>query len=137
VVGVREDLPGGGFVPSDDHLGDAHAAGDGDGLFSQVDQEDLNFAAVVGVDGSWGVGDGESMFEGQAATGADLGFKTDGESDDKPAGASDAIQGLEDQGFALGEGGEEIHTGGVRRLVRGLGKAFAVRQPGYRDIYRL
>lgn len=45
-------LPGDLFVAGDDDLGDAFAALDAEGVFAVVDEEDLEFAAVVGVDGA-------------------------------------------------------------------------------------
>ena len=54
------------FDPLDDQLGDAHAAGDGDGgVAVEVDQADLDLPAVVRVDGAGGVDDAQPLLGGQ------------------------------------------------------------------------
>src|SRR4051812_17460450 len=55
-VYVLDFFPFGGFDFVDDHLGDAHSAGDGEVFGSEVDEEHFDFSAVVGVDGAGGVG---------------------------------------------------------------------------------
>ncbi len=49
----------------DNHLGDAVGVVDGEGLFGEIDQGDEELASVVGVDGSWGVGQGDAVVGGK------------------------------------------------------------------------
>jgi hypothetical protein len=71
---VGDELPLDLSDGAKDHLGDTHAGFYREGFIPKVDDEDLDFAAVVGVNGAWGVEDSEAMMQGEAAAGADLGF---------------------------------------------------------------
>jgi hypothetical protein len=80
-LGGREggdDFPLGLGDRAENHLGDTHARFDKEGLLTEVDEEDLDFAAVVGIDGAGGVEEGDAVMEGQTAAGADLGLPAKG-----------------------------------------------------------
>lgn len=63
-VQFATDGPGGLFVTGDDQLRNAHAAFNGKGGFAMIDQNDFDFAAVIGIDGTRGVEDGDAVFGG-------------------------------------------------------------------------
>jgi len=67
----------------DDQLGDPIAPADGEGLRTEIEQDDVDFAAIVAVDGPWGIEQPESVAGGEAAPGAHLGFETLRESNPK------------------------------------------------------
>jgi hypothetical protein len=50
-------------------LGDALAAADGEGLAAMVDEQDLQFAAIIAVDRAGGVGNADAMLEGRPERG--------------------------------------------------------------------
>ena len=58
----------------DDHLGDAQAAGHGETLLPQIDEEHLYLAAIVGIHGSGRIEHRDPMPEGEARAGAHLGL---------------------------------------------------------------
>ena len=62
------------FVAGDDHLCDAVAIIDGEGHIGQVDEDDTDLTAVVGIDGAWGVQHRHTMFDGHPAAGTHLRF---------------------------------------------------------------
>ncbi len=91
----------------DDELGDAHAGFDVEVCVGGVEEKDGDFAAVAFVNGAGGVEDGDAVFEGEAAAGADLGFGVGGELDLEAGG---------DLGVAAcGDGGgldcADVHAG--------------------------
>ena len=102
----------------DQHLGDAHAAFDGERVVAEIDQGDVNFAAVVAVDGSRGVDHGDAVFGGQAAARADLGFVALGDRHGEAAGDQLNVAGFE---FDVGlYGGGDVKSG--RMFGHALGK---------------
>lgn len=70
----------------DDHLGDPHAACHGEGLFCVIDQNDLDLAAIVGIDRSWGIEECDPVFDRETASGTDLGLKMFGNGDQNTRG---------------------------------------------------
>lgn len=70
----------------DDHLGDAHAAVDGERLLAKVDQGDHDLAAIVGVNGAGGIDQRDAVAAGEAGARADLGFIAGGEGHVEAAG---------------------------------------------------
>jgi hypothetical protein len=71
---VGDELPLDLSDGAKDHLGDTHTGLYGEGLIPKVDDEDLDFAAVVSVNGAWGVEEREAVVQGEATAGADLGL---------------------------------------------------------------
>ena len=69
-----------------DHLGDPHAARHGESFFPVIDQNDLDLAAIVGVDRPGGIEECDPVFDRKAAPGTDLGLKMLGEGDDDTRG---------------------------------------------------
>ena len=70
----------------EDHLGDPHAACHGESFFRVIDQNDLDLAAIVGVDRSWSIEESDSMLDGEAAPGTDLGLKMFGKGNENTRG---------------------------------------------------
>ena len=100
--GIR-GFPGDLFVAGDDHLGDAFAGFYGLWLVGEVDDDALDFAAVVAVDRSGRVEHGEAAIDGQAAAGADLRLVAVGQFDEqarRDEGPTERGQG--DRGVELG-----------------------------------
>ena len=85
-----------------DHLGDPHAARHGESFFRVIDQNDLNLAAIVGVDCPGGIEERDPVFDRKAAPGTDLGFKMLGEGNDDPCGDQNAISGVNRDRFPAG-----------------------------------
>lgn len=115
----------------DDHLCDAVAAFNGKFFVSVVDEDDLDFASVVGVDGAGGVDHGDAFFDGEAATGTYLGFGADGQGDAESGGDESALAGRDGDG--VGDGGAKIHTGGGVGFIAGEGEVCGVWVLG--DVY--
>jgi hypothetical protein len=67
-------------------LGDAVGVVDGVGLAPEVDQGDEHLAAVVGIDGARGVGDGDAVLGREVGAGADLAFEAVGDGDGEAGG---------------------------------------------------
>lgn len=49
-----------------DHLGDAHAASNGEILLAEIDEQNLDFAAVIAVDRAGRIEAGDAVLEGEA-----------------------------------------------------------------------
>ena len=127
VEGV-DGLPGDAVDGGDEHLGDAHVAFDGEGVWAEVDEGDHDLASVVGVDGAGGVGHGDAELHGEPGAGADLGFVPDGQSHGEPTGDQGDGAGFEGDGRGGIDRGVEVGGGGVVGLVLGGVDAFAVGQ---------
>ena len=76
--GFREAVafyPFDGFIPCYDHLGDAIAWMDFEGLSAEVLEDHAYLASIAGIDRGGAVGESDRMLKGQAASGADLRFE--------------------------------------------------------------
>src|SRR5260221_14327057 len=70
---VRGDLvEGDGAARRDDQLGDALAALQHDRLAAEIGEDDVDLAAIIGVDRARAVEHSESVFEGEAGARPDL-----------------------------------------------------------------
>ena len=94
----------------------------GKGSVAVVDHDDLEFAAIVGVDGAGRIGDGDAVLEREARAGADLDFIAFGDGDAQAGGDRVALAGGEVE--ILGR--DDVHAGGVGGGVGGQGQAFPV-----------
>ena len=94
VVEVVGRLPFNVTVPGDDELRDSLSVVDGLRLIAEVDEDNADFSAVVGIDGSWRVEHGEPPFECQSASWPDLAFNTFGQGDVYSCGYECALEGL-------------------------------------------
>lgn len=90
------------------HLADAFAVVDDEGFLGEVNDDDTNLAAVVGVDGAGGVGDGDTMFERKAGAGAYLTLEAAGELHVKAGGYKYTFERLQHDG--VGEESADIHA---------------------------
>ena len=68
-------------VASHDHLGDPLSPIDNERILAEVDEDHLDFATIVGIDGARTVQDGHAVLDGKSAAGTNLGFVTRWESD--------------------------------------------------------
>ena len=98
-------------------LRDPHAAIDGDGRPSEIDQRDLHLAAVVGVDRARCVHDGQAMFGGQARPRPHLRLVALGYGHRKPAAHQRNRSRLNHHRRA--HCGVQVHGRRVRRLIGG------------------
>jgi len=78
----------------DEHLGDSHSSFYGERFFAEVDEGDVDFAAVVAVDGSGGVDHGDAVLGGQAAARPHLGFVAVRDGHGETAGDKADVAGL-------------------------------------------
>ena len=76
------------------HLGDAFAVLDGKGEVGVVDEQDFDFATVIGVDGAWAIEYGNAVFECQTAAGPHLCFVSFGEFDEESGGDERTFLGV-------------------------------------------
>ncbi len=104
----------------DEHLSQSHAAFDGEGCVAEVDEWELEFAAVVGVDGAWGVNEGDAVFGCKAGPGSDLGFVTWRDGDCEATG--DEADFVWVEGDGLFDGGGEVEAGGEGGHFAGEGQ---------------
>lgn len=103
----------------DDHLRDAVVMADGEVLLAEVHQDDLDLAAVIGVDGTGRVGDGNALY-GQATAGAHLRLMPFRKFHGKTRGDHDDLHGMDDN--IIAQARVEVGAGAVGRLVfRGKG----------------
>ena len=100
-----------------DELGDALAAADREGLAAVVDEQDLQFAAIVAVDRARRVGDGDAMLEGEARARADLDFIAVRDGDAEAGGDGVALPGREVEIL----GGDDVHARRAGGGVAGQG----------------
>ena len=83
-----------------DHLGDTVAMGNGMLFGGEVDEDDFELAAVVGIDGTRGVQAGYSMFKCQPAAGPYLRFIALRKLNEQAGRYGHALQGL--KGYRAG-----------------------------------
>ena len=117
VVERLHGLPFGHFVAGDHELRDAFAVGHGEGLGGEVDQDNADFAPVVGVDRAGRVEQGDAVLEGQAGARTHLGLVALRQGDAQAGGHQAALHGLEHD--ALVEVGTEVKPGALRGGVGG------------------
>jgi len=108
-LGVGEFFfgPGDGFVTGDDELGDAVSGLDDEGRAAEVQENDFDLAAIGGVDGARGIGDGDGVLIGEAGAWADLSFVAGGEFDGEAC--CDGVGLSREDGDVLDAA--EVHTG--------------------------
>ena len=82
-----------------DHLGDPHAACHGKNFFCVIDQNDLDLAAVIGIDRAGGVEERNAVFDRQPAPGTDLRLKMFGKRNNDPRGHQNAVPRAYRDGF--------------------------------------
>ena len=78
----------------DDELGDACVWRDRIGGLTEVDQDDLDLSAIIGIDGTWCVEHGQAMLPRESTAWSHLRFETIGERERDPCGDEFAFHGL-------------------------------------------
>lgn len=91
---------------SDHELSNPHTALNAEGGVTSVEEDGLNFAPVVGVDGPGGVEEPDPLLEGKAASRPNLGFKTGRKGNLNPCWNQDSFSGKEFGG--LRDSGEKV-----------------------------
>ena len=119
VGGLGDRAPFDAGVGGDDELGNAFAGLEGEGGLSVVDEQDPDFTAVVRVNGSRAIQDGQAMFEGEATARTDLRFVSIGQLDVQSGGHKASLAGLQDHGSF--EAGAQVESGALGRGVCGQG----------------
>jgi hypothetical protein len=95
---VFHQVPVDPVIPGYDELGHPFAIFNGEGDLAMVDEDHADITAVVCVDGSRAVEHGDPMFEGQATSWPDLGFKAGRQGQMKSRGNQGTLPGLKDLG---------------------------------------
>ena len=70
------------------HLGNTHTSFNGKQLLPQIDQNNLDFPAIVGINGSGCIQDRDSVLDRKPASGTDLGFRVARQTNRKARGNS-------------------------------------------------
>jgi hypothetical protein len=109
----------------EDHLSDPHAARHGKRLFRVIDQDDLDLAAVVGVDRPGGIEERDPVFDRKAAPGTDLGLEMFGKGDKDTRGDQSPFPRV--KGDGLSAGGQKINAARAFGLILRERKAFEMR----------
>jgi peptide chain release factor 3 len=112
----------------DHQLGDAHAAGDGEGVGAEIGEDHLDLAAIVAVDGAGRVQTGDSGFQSEAGARTDLALETLRDLHHQPGGHGEAVAGRQLDRLVLIDGGAQIHAGGPGRLIGGKLQSIAMRE---------
>src|SRR3954447_4036260 len=81
LVELRNFLPDRPGMPRHHELCNSHAAADAERLLAQINKDYAYFAAVVGIDGTRGVGHGDAVLGGKAGSRADLRLESDRQGD--------------------------------------------------------
>lgn len=92
-----------GLVLGDYQLGDAVSGLDYEGCLAEVEKDDLDFAAVGGVDGSGRIWDRDRVLEREAGAGADLGFVARGQFNREASGYGVSLVGMDRDFFDTAE----------------------------------
>ena len=77
------------------HLGNAHAAFDREVFCAEIGEDDLDFAAIVGIDGAGRIQNRDAMFDSKAGAGAHLRFVAIGQGDGQARRDERAFTGRE------------------------------------------
>ena len=96
------------FVTGDNHLGDALAVVDDKLLLREVDEQHTHLAAIVGIDGTRTVQNGDTLFQSKSATWTDLRLETCGQCDVQACRYESALEGFEYDGFI--QIGTQVHA---------------------------
>ena len=107
--------PLGSAVAGNNHLADALTVLNGLWLITQVDKNNTDFAAIVGIDGARGVEHCQSPFQGKTAARADLALTPLGQRDINARVHEGTLQGLQRQGLL--EPCPQVHAGAQRRGI--------------------
>src|SRR5690606_328642 len=109
-------------------LRDAHPARNRKIFFAMVDQQNLNFAAIVAVDRPRRIEAGNAVLQCKSGTGTDLALKPRGYLEDEARWHQDAFSGQQDDLTILGQRRPQIDAGGTcsfitrQRQPLGVGK---------------
>ena len=85
-VKFRHDIQSSKIYLFNDHLCNAVSTVKYVRFGTQIDQRDLYFAAVIGINGSGGIYQSDAMVDGQTAAGSDLSFISLRQSDGETGG---------------------------------------------------
>ena len=128
------ELPFSLFVVGNDHLCYALAVVDGEGLVGEIDEDDADFAAIVGINGAWGIQNGDAVLDGQSATWAYLRLVACGQGDEESCGDQGTLQGLELDGSI--EVCLEIHACRLWSSIGGQGVMGTIDDGYLHDFFR-
>ena len=109
----------GGFVLCDNHLCDALTIVHHKLFTGEVHQNNPDFSAVVGIDGSRRIEHGDTFLQGQSATRPHLSLIAFGQGNKKPGGDEPPLKRFQHNGSF--EVGPKIHTGALHRGISGQG----------------
>ena len=98
------------------------------GFAAEIDQQHLDFAAVVGIDGAGRVEHGETVLHGEAGARPHLRLDAGGQRDGDAGGNERARAGRQRQRRVGRHRGEQIEAGGERALIGRQRQILAVRQ---------
>jgi hypothetical protein len=101
-------------------------------FLTEIDKDDFDLAAVIGVDGAGRVENRDAVFGGEAGAWADLRFVSGRQSDGDAGGDERALAGCEL--YLRVDGGGKIQPGGLFGSVRGKGEILRVRHNLQADI---
>ena len=108
-----------------DHLSDPHAARHGKSFSGVIDQNDLDLAAIIGIDRAGSVQERDAVLDRKAAPGTDLSFQMLGKGNDDPRGDKNAVPRL-DRDRVL-TGGQKIDAACPFGLILRKRKPFKMR----------
>src|SRR5690606_36446017 len=100
-----------------DELSDAHAARDLEILVTVIDQQHLQFAAIIAVDRAWRVETGDPVPQRQPRTRPHLTLEAVRDLEHEAGRDQSPLSRQKDQWPVLGHCGAQIHARRTRRLV--------------------
>jgi len=127
VVEVRRGMPRDPATGRDDELGDPVTPTDNKRGIAEVHDDDGNLTTIIGVNGAWTVGQDDTVSQGEPTSGPDLGFESRWKGHANAGGNQDAPPRRHfNRG---GDGGPQIHAGGVFRGIFRQRDILIARQP--------
>lgn len=116
-----------------DELGNPGSALDSKRFLSRIEENDLDFSPIVGVDGPGSIQEADPVTEGQSAPRTDLTFESFGKGQLEAGRNEGALAGLDFYWF--GERGEKIESARPVRHVLRQGKSFKMREAVNLNVY--
>ncbi len=103
------------FVFCDHKLRNTRTTLEADGMLSMIDHDDLDFAAVIGIDRPWRIKTSHAMLQCESRAGPNLSFAAFGDFDRKTRRHKRYNSGIEREAI----GASKVHSGTMKRGVRG------------------
>src|SRR6185437_8998075 len=117
------------FRPAHDELGDARAARHRKRLPSVVNEQNPDFAAIIGVDGSRRVEHGDALFQRQPRARPDLALEARRQFDRESGRDQRPLARRQDARGVVRHGGDEVQARGVFGLAARRRQTLGMRQP--------